>query len=60
MGHGALDIIRPSSAEGTGQKGASYLNGTFCSQLNLTQLRTWEYQNLNLAPPSGQNFFQLK
>ena len=51
---------RPSSAEGTGQKGGFKGYETFCSQLNLTQLRTWKCQILDLAPPGGQKFFRSK
>ena len=47
-------MARDPSAEGTGRKGTSLYDKTFCSLLNLTQLRTLKYQNFDLAPPSGK------
>ena len=53
-------ISRPSSAEGTGQKGTCQCDETFCNLLNLTQLRTWKCQIFDLTPPSGQKICHLQ
>ena len=54
-------ICRVGSAEGTARIGAFNQIKTFCFQLNSTQLRTWEYRNVTLLPPSGQkNFWKFR
>ena len=52
------DLDRDNHAEGMVQKKRFLIDKTLCSPLNLTQLRTSERQNFNLAPSSGQKFGQ--
>ena len=49
-------VVRDNHAEGMVQKKRFLVDKTLCSPLNLTQLRTSDRQNFNLAPSSGQKF----
>ena len=50
-------VVRDNHAEGMVQKKRFLVDKTLCSPLNLTQLRTSDRQNFNLAPSSGQKIW---
>ena len=54
----SMVLGRDNHAEGMVQEKRFSIDKTLCSPLNLTQLRTCDRPNFNLAPSSGQKFGQ--
>ena len=50
--------VRDNHAEGMVQEKRFSMDKTLCFPLNLTQLRTYDRPNFNLAPSSGKKFGQ--
>ena len=50
-------MTRDNHAEGMVQKTHFLIDKPLCSPLNLTQLRSSDHRNFDLAPSSGQNIF---
>ena len=49
--------LRDNHAEGMVQKTHFLIDKPLCSPLNLTQLRSSDHRNFDLAPSSGQKYF---